>query len=261
MPVAAIDKLLVRRRFCRSADSYEDHALVQAELAARLCAALGRVVGADTGLGRVLELGCGSGLLTRLLAKNFSMSNWTGNDMACGFETLTDEMRAAGVPETGFIHGDMEASELGAGWDVVCANASFQWLTEPVSFVSGLPRLLAPRGLLVYSTFGPDNLAEISAITGHGLTYATRDQHADAISRNCELHVAESYHRRLEFDTPRHVLWHLRATGVNAVTRACWGRRELERFCAEYCERFGCADGRVGLTYQPMLFVARAEQL
>lgn len=260
MPVAPVDKALVRRRFCRSLQTYDEHASVQREAAQRLSTLLADVVGAGADLGRVLELGCGTGVFTRELLERFSMQRWTGNDIVCAFSSLADEVRAAGVAEADFVHADMEACEFASAWDIVAANASFQWLRDPVNFAAGLLQVLAPGGLLVFSTFGPDNMVEISELTGRGLQYAGYDQMMAALSECCTVLASEDYHRGMVFDSPRDVLRHIRATGTNAVTRSRWSRQDLQHFSEQYRERFGTTDGRVRLTYHPMLFVARAEE-
>ncbi|MBL7114249.1 MAG: malonyl-ACP O-methyltransferase BioC [Kiritimatiellae bacterium] len=260
MPVTLIDKALVRHRFCRSQQSYDEHASVQREAAQRLGTLLADVVGVGADIGRVLELGCGTGVFTRELLERFRMQRWVGNDIVCTFASLVDEVCAAGVSKADFIHADMETCEFEAGWNVVAANASFQWLRDSVRFATRLLQLLEPEGMLVFSTFGPDNMIEISELTGSGLRYAGYDQMRSALSEHCTVLASEDYHQCMMFDDPRDVLRHIKATGTNAVTRSRWSKQDLRYFSEQYRERFGTVDGRVRLTYHPMLFVARMEE-
>jgi len=184
------------------------------------------------------------------------MQCWTGNDIVCVSEALAAEVSDAGVPEVGFVDGDMELRSFGSGWDLIVANASFQWLCDPVGFVSALPGHLAPGGILAFSTFGPDNLAELAAVTDTGLCYAGRETMVAALSERCNVLAATESHRRMPFSSPHDILRHLRATGTNALARTRWLRRDLDSFSKRYHEQCASADGTVWLTYHPMLFIA-----
>jgi malonyl-ACP O-methyltransferase BioC len=226
-------------------------------MAEKLCEAIQGVAGSGASLGHVLELGCGTGLFTRMLVTHFRVERWTGNDIVCDTERLESFVRGAGVREVSCIHADMETCDFGSGWNVICANASFQWLMDPYRFIGGLPRVMEPDGLLAYATFGPDNMHEMATVTGNGLRYATMEQHLEILARDSDVLVATEFRCRLSFDSPVDVLRHIKATGTNALAPGRWSRRDLEAFCLRYREQLGGDGEGVHLTYHPMLFVAR----
>jgi malonyl-CoA O-methyltransferase len=73
-----IDKTAVASRFNRSAGTYDDHCRVQRLMADRLMATLEDFAAP----GRILELGCGTGYLTGMLASRFPTSKIVALDFA-----------------------------------------------------------------------------------------------------------------------------------------------------------------------------------
>ena len=74
------DKRVLTRRFSRSMATYESAAVVQRGMAAHLIDELRLVSGADR-FDNVLELGCGTGMLTWLLLENCRLSRLILNDL------------------------------------------------------------------------------------------------------------------------------------------------------------------------------------
>ena len=71
-----------------------------------------------------------------------------------------------------FRAGDIERIELPtAAFDLVASNAVFHWLDDPAGLFERLAVALREGGLLAFTTFGPDNLCEVAAVGGRGLSY------------------------------------------------------------------------------------------
>ena len=103
------ERLLVSR-FARAIATYEAQATVQREAAERLAELMGRhfhVLGP-----RILEVGCGTGLLTRRLLARFAPAELVANDLAAG--ALPAGGRAAGG-----LAGALRHHRLGLGRAVV----------------------------------------------------------------------------------------------------------------------------------------------
>jgi trans-aconitate 2-methyltransferase len=93
---------------------------------------------------RVLDLGCGPGNSTRVLAER-----WPGADLA-GLDSSPEMIAQArsGHPDGAWILADAATYEPAGQWDVVFSNAALQWLPDHPRL---LPRLLgwvAPGGCL-----------------------------------------------------------------------------------------------------------------
>lgn len=241
---------LVKSRFEKSFASYDAHAAVQADISSRLFA---RWQLEQPQVGRLLELGCGTGNLTRRLVGLPRLESVYLNDLCRQSAALT-ALFPAGCAR--FLEGDMESVALPQDLDAVVSASAVQWASD-------LPRLLARcadslkrGGWLLLSSFGPQHYAEIKALTGIGLTYYPLEQYRDWLVPQFDILWAHEDRRRLMFGRPAAVLVHMRQTGVSGVRRAPWSRRQLRAFEADYVARFGSSAG-VPLTYHPLLMMAR----
>lgn len=251
-----INKNLVRDSFGKRLFSYAQHAVIQTSMADDLVWQLAQAH--PDGFGQVLEIGCGSGLLTVAFLKRFGVERYVANDIVenCRVEAAGIVQQYPGI-EFDFIGGDIErVTGLPSQLDAVISNATFQWLTDLPAFLTRLKTSVRPGGLLAFSTFGPQNLREIRHLTGVGLQYATCAEVRAWLADGFEvLHCEESV-LPLSFQSPRAVLRHIRQTGVNGVTRQAWTKARLREFEQAYWRQFGAND-TVPLTYHPIVCVAR----
>lgn len=253
------DKLRVQQSFFKSMYSYNQHAEVQTRMAEELLEALRRIHPA--GFARVLEIGCGSGLLTERFLKSFPVEMLCTNDLVeeCGI-IVEDIFRQHASGHFNFAGGDIEAiADLPGDLDLVLSNATFQWLHDFDGFAARLSTLLKPDGLLAFSTFGTENCREIRELTGNSLTYRPFQELFAILQARFEVLFATEETVTLHFASPLDVLRHLRLTGVNGVSsQKAWTKADLAHFEQSYRERFG-EFNRVPLTYHPLLFIVRAQ--
>jgi len=74
--------------------------------------------------------------------------------------------------------GDLERLPIAAGAvDLVWSNMALHWVGEPVAAFREFARVLAPGGLLMFSTLGPDTLKELRAAAGATRVHAFIDMH------------------------------------------------------------------------------------
>ena len=113
----------IRRNFARRAASYDRHAEMQRLMAASLVVVVGERLAQAR---RILEIGCGTGYLTSLLRQaNRAARRRLGP--------------GAGVS---WLVADGEAPIRGS-YDLIIANATFQWFTHPEeTLAAGLDHLL-----------------------------------------------------------------------------------------------------------------------
>jgi len=61
--------------------------------------------------------------------------------------------------------------------DLAWSNMTLHWMAEPLAALRELHRVLAPEGLLMFSTLGPDTLKELRAAAGETRVHAFTDMH------------------------------------------------------------------------------------
>lgn len=93
---------------------------------------------------RAVDLGCGTGELTKRLADVLPGSDVIGIDSS---PEMLRPAQAHSRPGLRFEHGDL--LELKGTWDLIFAHASLQWVPDHESLLPRLWRHLAPEGQLV----------------------------------------------------------------------------------------------------------------
>ena len=119
----------------------------------------------------VLEVGCGTGLLTRKLVSAYAGGRFLVTDLA---PEMLDVCRRNVAPDAGqsirFALMNAEAPDLADRFDLVATSMTLQWLSDPVDALARLQALLRPGGSLVFATLGPDGFSEWrAALAAEGL--------------------------------------------------------------------------------------------
>ena len=241
-----VDKSTMAVRFAAARDTYERAGIVQAEIVDALVGALRSVPGANLSRARdILEVGCGSGLLSRPLRHMAPEAQLTLWDIAAG--------PGPDVPGAEFRCCDAEiavADLVPDSLDAIVSASTIQWFNSPGRFVARCARVLRPGGIFAFTTFTEGNLHQISAITGSSLPL--RDSAGwMALCRPYLrlLHVAR-WRRDMSFATPLDALRHLKATGVNSLGGSA--HDIMHRLTPS-------PDGTYRLTYTPLVIIARKD--
>ncbi|MCZ4282142.1 methyltransferase [Kiloniella laminariae] len=143
------------RRFGVAAERYEQNSEVQQNSAKILAELIKKHLSSHRPL-RILEIGCGTGYLTRRLLPFFSKSEWVVTDISsdmikiCQHNiSLENNVKAT---EIHFKVMDGETPDLSGSFDLICSNMAFQWFHDLKGSVEKLVTLLAPEGLLAFTT-------------------------------------------------------------------------------------------------------------
>jgi malonyl-CoA O-methyltransferase len=148
----------VRRAFDRSAREYDACDVLGARTREVL---LARLEGMPLVPSVVLDVGAGTGQATRALRDRFRKARVIGLDVS---PRMLDEARRRASWLRGFDLVCADATRLplpDASVDLVYANLVLPWLADPDALLGEAHRVLRPRGLLVFSTLGPDTLLEL----------------------------------------------------------------------------------------------------
>ena len=114
---------------------------------------LSRVPGAPR---RIVDLGCGPGTSTRMLAERFPQARITGVDFAEPMLAVAAER----APGADFVCADIKSWQPEAPLDLVFADSVLQWLGDHEGLFARLMGWLAPGGTLAVQM--PDNRQEPS---------------------------------------------------------------------------------------------------
>jgi len=172
MADAPIDKREVARAFGRAAARYDEHAVLQREVTARLDERLGLISIAPA---RVLDAGCGTGLGLRMLKARYPKSEVVGLDLALpmlqvarqhdadpGLSSFIRRLLPGGTPRPLHLCADIERLPFRASsLDLIWSSLALQWVGDAEKTFRELHRAIAPKGLLLFATFGPDTLKEL----------------------------------------------------------------------------------------------------
>ncbi len=248
----SVPHALLMARFARAVATYEAQAAVQRFAAGRLADLLGRyfhVLGP-----RLLEIGCGTGTLTRLLLARFAPAELVANDLCADVGVCF-----ANAPRVRFLPGDAQTVGWPGPFDAIVSASAVQWFGDMGRFAGRCAEALPRGGLLALSSFGPETLREVAALTGRGLRYLPHEGFVAAFGGAFEPLETPREVRALRFADGTAVLRHLRETGVTATASgdAPWTRARLAAFNAAYAARFPHPEGGVTLTYEPFWFVGR----
>jgi malonyl-CoA O-methyltransferase len=177
-PAFQIDLAAVRRSFDRAARGYDDAAVLQAEVRSQLLQRFDYVNLEPT---VVLDVGCGTGHSSRALKDRFPRAQVIALDLAEGMLTEAGK-RQSWRRRFARVCGDLARLPLAAASvDLIFSNLTLQWCPDPDVAFAEFRRVLRPRGLLNFTTFGPQTLIELRE------SWAAADGHAH-VSHFAEMH-------------------------------------------------------------------------
>jgi malonyl-CoA O-methyltransferase len=253
------NKAQVALRFAQAGQSYAQHAVVQKQIAQQLLLLIQQYAPEilNQPIDRVFEIGCGSGNLSQLLMQNLDIQHFFINDL---YAEVQQHFR-----DHTSLHwriGDIERLEFPQGLDLVASSSALQWIHDLDAVLQQVKHSLNEQGLFCFSSFGSQNLKEIKALTGQGLSYLSIAALQDKLQQaGFEiLHLSEQT-TSLYFQHPKQVLQHLKATGVTATaSQFRWTKQSLADFYQAY-QQFSHLDqsGQIqySLSYHPIYCIAR----
>lgn len=251
-----IDKELVRKRFSKYLAAYDSLAVVQQTIAETLAGHFSGCM--PQKLGSVLEIGCGTGFLTRQLLKHAHIKKSYLNDLVEQAPLLLGNrlQSAPNLSDIVLLPGDAEVVPFPEAIDLVASASVLQWLEDLRGFFSKTAAALRPGGWFVFNLFGTDNLHQMKALTGSGLRYFSPEEIRQWLEERFEVVELTRQTIRQQFDSPFDVLRHLQQTGVTATGEFRWTPGSLRCFERDYVRLYS-ESGGVFLDWDVMYVIAR----
>ena len=237
-------KELVKQQFSKNLTNYEENAVVQMIMAEKLLNLLPKKEYKN-----ILEIGCGTGFLTKLINKNIKFENYTTIDIVGGCKDFIQSIN----PDINFIKGDIEKTEITGKYDLIISNAVFQWITDFENFVKKLSSSLNNNGILAFATFGKENFKEIKEVGKVSLDYYAKEEIKNLLSIYNLKHIEEEIIVK-NFKNIKNMLMHMKKTGVNSLSEKTWSIKEINAFIKHYKELY---NDNVSLTYNPIYVIAK----
>lgn len=155
----AFHKTSVAATFGAASDTYEASADVQRNVAKQLTKRILKL--SLPRAPRILEIGCGTGFLTRNLRTAIPHAQWTITDIS---PQMLAQCRAGMNSARGIsfrvMDGEKPEFQPNECFDLICSSLAFQWFENFSDALTRLAASLAPGGHIAFATLAEDSFRE-----------------------------------------------------------------------------------------------------
>jgi malonyl-CoA O-methyltransferase len=159
-----VNKAQVQENFGKYAVSYDQYALVQKEMAQELLEIIKQT---KHSFRNILEIGCGTGFLTELLARQYPKARIMATDIAPEMIVMARK-KLAGFSNISYFTADGEnlaelKDKVGSQlhFDLIVSNVVFQWFSDYAAAFAQFHSCLKEDGHLIFSTLGSGTFQEL----------------------------------------------------------------------------------------------------
>lgn len=201
--------------FAKQFKQYDRSALIQKEVASNLINFFLNSELAMKNYNKIFEVGCGTGVFTKLLTQKFPKSHFILNDKFSQCLPLVSKV----VPEdtkVQYLFSDIQDTIV-PEVDLIASSSVFQWISDKDSLFEKLSSKKIP---LIFSIYTKGNLKEIKNHFSVSLDYESSEYLNDLLKLYYEKVEMSFQEIKLNFDTPLEALRHLKETGVTGFAKA-----------------------------------------
>ena len=251
----------VAARFSAAADSY-DESYVQRTVAERVA----QLVGDREPPSAILEAGCGTGVLTRLLCGRFPDAEILAIDVA---EAMVERARQqlADCPHVTCSVADIRTLAGDRTFPLIVSSSALHWAVPLPATMCRLASLLDGGGCLVAALMVDGTLDELHAarmrVAPHKPAHFELPLEEDVLdaarAAGLDIVAERAEALRTEYESADAFLRKLHAQGVTgrmAASAPLLNRTELRRLVEDYARTYSTTDGGVFATYRVLYLVA-----
>ena len=256
----------VAARFGASARTYDNHSRIQRTVAERLV----EFLPPDLSPRRILEVGCGTGLFTHLVAHRFPGVPIHALDIS---ETMVRQARErlGDCPQIRWSVADARRFDDREQYSLIVSSSAMQWMIPLPETFRRLAARLEPGGRMSAALMSAGTLRELNRerllAAPHKpppILLPSPGEVADAAeSAGLVLTNQDEREFRAEHESAFAFLKSLHSQGVTGVVNGgttLLGRSDLRRIAENYRERYATPSGGVFATYKVFFFTAMKEK-
>lgn len=249
-------------RFSAAAGTYNRHATIQSRVASGLINFTGRKCKPSA----ILEIGCGTGILTTRLLTTFPGATIHATDISEGM-IREAEKRTATSKRVKWLAGDFRDMKTPAKFDLVVSSSTLHWITPLKKTFRKAGNLMRKDGVIAFSMMLNGTLAELHATRAKIAPGKKAAMQLPACREVLALLKQRGFRKirhRLttyicRFPSASRLLKSLHEQGVTSGPFASGAmplnRSELERLVSHYDKHYKCRGG-VSATYKVLYVVA-----
>lgn len=259
---ALLDYKGIAKGFSAAAESYDRWARVQSGVAERLTALLP----GDFSPKNILDVGCGTGILTNLVAQKYPDAAVQGIDIAPGMVEYCRRHWKTRV-NVKFTINNAEIFEPDSKYDLVVSSCAFQWFRDPAQTVKNLANHLKSGGILAAAMMVEGSFEELMCsyrvflgIPMPGLKFLkVRDYEKMIAGSGLKFRTLESDSFQIFYPNVWEVLRTFKGMGStfrHQPNYASLSVSQIRGLAKYYQQRYGWEDGAAPVAYRILYFVA-----
>ena len=244
--------------FNKAAKTYSKHDFLQRNVAKILLDKLSYIKSKQK---FILDVGCGTGCLTKKLLTNHDV---------VALDAAIEMCHVAGI-ENVICANAASLPFCNNAFDLVVSNLMMQWLGDDlISFLQESKRVVKKEGFVLFSTLGPNTLYEMQEVMSEVSS-------AEHVNSQLDMHIVgdlfvqagfadvvmDRVMLTIEYNSFKHLLSDLRKTGANVILsqeKVKFNKKKLSQISNIYENKYS-SNGKIVASYEVIFAKAWGESL
>jgi malonyl-CoA O-methyltransferase len=222
----------------------------------------------------VLEIGCGTGCLSELLASKFRTAEFCFNDISPNMIKITGEKIKAVCNKAVFIECNIEHLNIEKHFDLIISNAVFQWIRDFDKLLKKLYNMLNSSGILAFTLFLDGTFYELDnafkktyndeniSYNKHILDFHSGNEIKKTAERNkFKLISYEEHDHTLYYSNPVEFLKSVKKIGAAGIHEKKVTYKIMRKMLANYNKLYMNKENKIPSTYRTLYCVLQKEYI